>query len=102
MLRELEFLAPLSVSIASQHRTEGPRGLAGGEPGQPGCQRIVRAGGAVETRGSVDGAEVAPGDRLIIETPGGGGWGRAGKNSTRRAAEGRGGESKQPFLRPLH
>ena len=49
--------------------------MDGGEPGAPGRQRVVRASGEVLELGSVDGCEVGPGDRLVLETPGGGGWG---------------------------
>jgi 5-oxoprolinase (ATP-hydrolysing) len=75
VVRETTFLAPMSLSIVSQHRRAGPYGMEGGEPGLPGAQRVVRAGGEVVTLGAVDGCEVEPGDRLILETPGGGGWG---------------------------
>jgi 5-oxoprolinase (ATP-hydrolysing) len=74
-VREITFLAPMSLSVLTQHRVEVPYGRAGGEPGFPGRQRLVRASGEVEELGSVDGREVGPGDRLILETPGGGGWG---------------------------
>ena len=74
-VRELTFLAPMSLSLLTQHRVERPYGLAGGAPGAPGRQRLVRAGGEVVELPSVAGAEVGPGDRLILETPGGGGWG---------------------------
>jgi 5-oxoprolinase (ATP-hydrolysing) len=75
VVRELTFLEPMSLSLLTQHRVERPYGLAGGEAGQPGRQRVVRAGGERLDLASVDGCEVLPGDRLILETPGGGGWG---------------------------
>jgi len=74
-VRETVFLQPASLSILAQHRAEGPYGMDGGHPGAPGRQRLVRAAGDVLELGSVDGCEVAPGDRLVLETPGGGGWG---------------------------
>jgi 5-oxoprolinase (ATP-hydrolysing) len=74
-VRELTFLAPVSLSLLSQRRAEGPCGLAGGRPGLPGRQWLVRADGATEELAGICGAEVAPGDRLVLETPGGGGWG---------------------------
>jgi len=74
-VRETVFLQPASLSILAQHRAEGPYGVDGGRPGAPGRQRLVRAAGDVLELGSVDGCEVAPGDRLVLETPGGGGWG---------------------------
>jgi len=75
LVRELVFLEPLTVSILSQHRKDGPYGVAGGVTGKPGRQWIERAAGGRRALGSVDGCEVAPGDRLVVETPGGGGWG---------------------------
>ncbi|HYG63577.1 MAG TPA: hydantoinase B/oxoprolinase family protein, partial [Thermoanaerobaculia bacterium] len=76
-IRELIFLEPMSLSLLTQHRVEAPYGLAGGGPGLPGRQRLVRATGEVVDLAPVDGCEVGPGDRLILETPGGGGWGTA-------------------------
>ncbi len=76
-VRELTFLAPMSLSLLTQHRVERPYGMEGGEPGQPGRQRLVRATGEVVDLPSIAAAEVEPGDRLILETPGGGGWGEA-------------------------
>jgi 5-oxoprolinase (ATP-hydrolysing) len=74
-VRELTFLAPMSLSVLTQHRAEGPYGLEGGQSGAPGRQRVFRASGETVELGSVDGMEVEPGDRLLLETPGGGGWG---------------------------
>lgn len=75
IVREFTFLAPMALSVLTQHRAEGPYGLAGGEHGQPGRQRIVRETGEIIELGSVDGGDVSPGDQLVLETPGGGGWG---------------------------
>jgi 5-oxoprolinase (ATP-hydrolysing) len=75
LIREFTFLQPMSLSILSQHRTVPPYGLAGGMPGAPGRQQVIRAGGETLTLGSLDGCEVGPGDRLRVETPGGGGYG---------------------------
>jgi 5-oxoprolinase (ATP-hydrolysing) len=74
-VRELTFLEPMSLSVLTQHRAEGPYGAAGGLSGAPGRQRVIRASGEVLELGSVDGTEVEAGDRLLLETPGGGGWG---------------------------
>jgi 5-oxoprolinase (ATP-hydrolysing) len=75
-VREIRFLAPASLSVLTQHRVEEPYGLAGGAPGARGSQRVVRADGSVHPLASVDGCDVSPGDRVVVETPGGGGWGR--------------------------
>ena len=74
-IREIVFLAPCSLSILTQHRTAGPYGAAGGSPGQPGIQRLIRADGRAEPLDPIDARELGAGDRLILETPGGGGWG---------------------------
>ncbi|HEX8904705.1 MAG TPA: hydantoinase B/oxoprolinase family protein, partial [Longimicrobiaceae bacterium] len=74
-VRETVFLHPASLSILAQHRAEGPYGVDGGGPGAPGRQHVLRANGERVELGSVDGCEVAAGDTLVLETPGGGGWG---------------------------
>ncbi|TVP43677.1 MAG: 5-oxoprolinase [Gemmatimonadales bacterium] len=79
VVRELTFLRPLSLSVLTQHRVESPHGSGGGRPGARGRQRLVRASGAVEELRSIDGREVEAGDRLVMETPGGGGFGDAGE-----------------------
>jgi 5-oxoprolinase (ATP-hydrolysing) len=77
VVREITFLEPLFLSVLTQHRREGPYGFAGGGPGEPGRQIIIRANGERIELDSIDGRQVGRGDRFIIETPGGGGWGRA-------------------------
>ena len=76
MVREFEFLDRLTVSLLTQHRVEAPYGMAGGESGA--CGRQVWVSGGVEKElPSVVTFEVEAGDRVVIETPGGGGWGTA-------------------------
>ena len=76
MVRELEFLAPLSVSLLTNRRLTAPYGAAGGKPGQPGRNLLRRSGETVFTDLPPAGTiEVHPGDILRLETPGGGGWG---------------------------
>jgi 5-oxoprolinase (ATP-hydrolysing) len=82
VVRELEFLEPVVLSIVSQHRREGPYGSHGGAAGAPGRQEVIRAGGARQRLGAIDGCDLEPGDRLVLETPGGGGWGRPGSEET--------------------
>lgn len=76
-VRELTFLEPMSLSVLSQHRRETPYGMEGGEAGATGRQRLIRASGETVELAPVDGCEVDAGDRLLLETPGGGGWGEA-------------------------
>ena len=77
LVREVEFLEPLTISVLTQRRTCSPRGARGGEDGEPGRQLFLSAAGAVRELPNVYSGEVQPGDRLRIETPGGGGWGPA-------------------------
>lgn len=88
--RELRFLTPQQVSVLGQHRVERPYGADGGESGSVGRARIRRAGGGVRDLASVDQADVMPGDVLVLETPGGGGWGPAPDPARERAGDGAG------------
>jgi 5-oxoprolinase (ATP-hydrolysing) len=74
VVREFEFVEPLTVSLLTQHRVEAPFGLHGGQQGQCGRQTLVRKGQTTLLDGSTT-FEAQAGDRVIIETPGGGGWG---------------------------
>ncbi|MGI5453044.1 hydantoinase B/oxoprolinase family protein [Streptomyces sp. CA-249302] len=74
-VRRIRFLEPMTVSTLSQHRRVPPYGMAGGEPGALGANRVERADGTVTALGGSDAADVGPGDVLVIETPGGGGYG---------------------------
>ncbi|WP_217129916.1 hydantoinase B/oxoprolinase family protein [Streptomyces sp. AC558_RSS880] len=74
-VRRIRFLEPMTVSTLSQHRRIPPYGMAGGEPGAPGAHRIERADGTVTRLAGSDSADVGPGDVLVVETPGGGGYG---------------------------
>ena len=75
VIREIEFLAPLQFSILSQHRASAPFGMAGGGDGKPGRQTIRRPDGSMRELLGIDGCAVDPGDRIVLETPGGGGFG---------------------------
>lgn len=74
-VRRIRFHQPMTVSTLSQHRRVPPYGMAGGEPGALGANRVERADGTVTELGASDTADVGPGDVLVIETPGGGGYG---------------------------
>jgi 5-oxoprolinase (ATP-hydrolysing) len=75
VVREITFLEPVSLSVLGQHRVERPYGMDGGEPGAAGRQTLIRRDGERVELGSIDAADAEPGDRLLLETPGGGGWG---------------------------
>jgi N-methylhydantoinase B len=72
VVRELEALEACRASVLSERRARAPAGARGGEPGAPG--RNLLNGNALPAKTTVD---LAPGDVLRIETPGGGGWGPA-------------------------
>ena len=71
LVREYEFLQPMQVSILGERRTTAPWGLSGGGMGKPGVDRLN--GRRIAGRAQLT---VKPGDRLRIETPGGGGYGK--------------------------
>jgi len=85
LVREIEFLAPVRGTILADRRRTAPYGLAGGRPGKTGRSLLLRADGRIEKLPGKCSFEAAPGDAVRIETPGGGGWGQAG----RRKAVGR-------------
>ncbi|MEW5790721.1 MAG: hydantoinase B/oxoprolinase family protein [Pseudomonadota bacterium] len=77
VIRRLRFRAPMTAAILSSHRLLPPFGLAGGAPGACGRNRVQRMDGTwIELRGKEQ-IEVQDGDVLVIETPGGGGYGTA-------------------------
>jgi N-methylhydantoinase B len=77
IVREYLLLEPAVVTMQSERRTVAPWGLAGGEPGRCGRNVLVRADGSEEELPSKFTRRLAAGDRLRVETPGGGGWGAA-------------------------
>ena len=78
-VRRVRFLAPMTASILSNGRRHGAFGGAGGEAGAVGINRVERVGGRVETLDHIGQVQMHPGDVFVIETPGGGGWGEAGR-----------------------
>jgi N-methylhydantoinase B/oxoprolinase/acetone carboxylase alpha subunit len=76
LIREYEVLTHTSATVLTERRVGRPYGAQGGEPGASGRNSIIRANGSVEPLPSKARIELYPGDRLRIETPGGGGYGR--------------------------
>ena len=74
--RKIRFLAAASASILSGRRLERPPGLKGGEPGAPGRNAVERASGVTEELPGCAQVELEAGDLLIVQTPGGGGYGK--------------------------
>ncbi len=77
VVRKIRFLQPMQAAILSNRRRHAPFGLAGGEPGKPGRNTVLRADGSQQTLEFADQTELAAGDLFVIETPGGGGYGQA-------------------------
>ncbi|MEK7953654.1 hydantoinase B/oxoprolinase family protein [Luteolibacter soli] len=75
VIRELEFLKPLVISFLTERRLAGPRGLNSGGEGLPGKQVRVHPDGGWEVLPGAVTYRAEAGERVIIETPGGGGWG---------------------------
>ncbi|HEY6662283.1 MAG TPA: hydantoinase B/oxoprolinase family protein, partial [Sphingomicrobium sp.] len=75
VIRAVTFLEPMRANILANRRRVPPRGIHGGSDGQGGRNWVERTDGTVEMLSATAYAEVAPGDRFVIETPGGGGYG---------------------------
>jgi len=76
LVREVEFLEPLNAAILSERRVHKPYGLNGGEPGKSGLNLFFRKDGTILFLGGKNEIHAETGDRIRIETPGGGGYGR--------------------------
>jgi 5-oxoprolinase (ATP-hydrolysing) len=75
VVREIEFLEPMTASVLSNRRRVAPFGLRGGSPGAAGKNYVIRADGTVEPLEATASVSVGPGDHFVMETPGGGGYG---------------------------
>jgi 5-oxoprolinase (ATP-hydrolysing) len=77
VVRRLIFREAMTAGILSGHRRVPPYGLEGGEPGKVGRNYVVRRDGTVEELSGTARVEMNPGDTFVVETPGGGGFGKA-------------------------
>jgi len=77
VVREYLFHDEATVTLVTERRQFAPWGLDGGEPGAVGRNTVIRAGGGIEELGARAEVRVSAGDRVRVETPGGGGWGEA-------------------------
>ncbi|MBT8202081.1 MAG: hydantoinase B/oxoprolinase family protein [Acidimicrobiia bacterium] len=75
IVREIEFQTAATLSLMGERRVLPPWGLAGGFPGKQGEDWLIRSGAAPERLPGKVTVDVGPGDRLLVKTPGGGGWG---------------------------
>jgi 5-oxoprolinase (ATP-hydrolysing) len=73
--RRIRFLHPMEAIIVASRRNVAPHGLMGGGDGAPGRQWVERLDGSTQQLAGSDRAELAAGEVLGLETPGGGGWG---------------------------
>lgn len=78
-VRAIRALEPLTFTFVGSRRSVPPFGLAGGAPGAPGRQWVERADGSTEPLKGSDQARLRAGDLIVVETPGGGGYGPAGR-----------------------
>ena len=76
VVRKIRFLEQMHAAILSNRRRVPPRGIDGGGDAAAGVNRVERADGSEEALTATDSAEMSPGDAFVIETPGGGGYGR--------------------------
>ena len=78
IVREIEVLADSEVTLLADRRQERPYGLQGGEPGAAGRTEVLRADGKQEQLAGKASVRLKAGERIRVETPGGGGWGKPG------------------------
>jgi N-methylhydantoinase B len=76
LIRDLECLVDSNVSLLTDRRVTAPWGLGGGGDGAPGANYLIRKNGERQKLPGKTNVQLAPGDRIRIETPGGGGHGR--------------------------
>src|ERR1700757_2571269 len=77
IVREIEVLTDCEVTLLADRRSRGPWGLAGGSEGMMGTAYLIRQNGSTEMLPGKFSARLRAGERIRIETPGGGGWGVA-------------------------
>jgi N-methylhydantoinase B len=82
IVREIEVLTDCEVTMLADRRKYAPWGLSGGGDGALGRTFVMRKDGAVEEMPGKFSTHLRAGERIRIETPGGGGWGSPGNNST--------------------
>jgi len=75
VIRDICFLEPMRANILANRRRVPPRGIEGGGDAKPGRNWVERVDGSIEELTATASAEMQPGDRFVIETPGGGGFG---------------------------
>jgi 5-oxoprolinase (ATP-hydrolysing) len=84
VIRRIRFLTPVTAAILSDRRRVAPFGLNGGGDGAVGRNTVVRADGSIEHLSGTAETQMAAGDAIVIETPGGGGMGGGGMGAARK------------------
>ncbi|MBN1925244.1 MAG: hydantoinase B/oxoprolinase family protein [Prolixibacteraceae bacterium] len=76
IMRKITFLEAVNLSVLTQRRNSGPYGLNGGDDGLPGKQKIILKNGRETNLDSIQNIDIKAGDTFVMETPGGGGYGK--------------------------
>ena len=77
IVREIEVLADSEVTLLADRRSRGPYGLQGGRDGSPGKTTVIRLDGSEEAIAGKANVRLRAGERVRVESPGGGGWGKS-------------------------
>ena len=81
IVRKLQFLEPMTVTMLSSHRIITPHGAKGGDAGAIGENSVIRANGEHQTLRGNDEISVLSGDVVVLKSPGGGGFGERKQKS---------------------
>jgi len=82
VVRELQFRSPVTLSILTERRSFAPNGIKGGENGLKGENILIRSDNRKIRLGAKTAVDINPGDKFLLLTPGGGGYGSSDKNTT--------------------
>ncbi|KAK9776849.1 putative Aspartate aminotransferase [Seiridium cardinale] len=88
IIRDIEVSLPIKVSILSERRAFAPYGLEGGEDGKRGLNLWVKKNGRVINLGGKNTANMNAGDRMVVQSPGGGGWGKPAEGTNKGLVSG--------------
>jgi N-methylhydantoinase B len=77
VVRDIEVLTDAEVTLLADRRTRGPYGLNGGKGGKPGTAEVLRLDGSTESFGGKFNVRLRKGERIRIQSPGAGAWGKA-------------------------
>jgi N-methylhydantoinase B len=79
VVREIEVLTDAEVTLLADRRERGPYGLNGGDDGASGKTEVLRQDGSVERLPGKSNVRLRKGEKIRIESPGAGGWGKSGR-----------------------